>query len=83
MTAAGSTASDPEQSARARTASVPADTLSDPQIHDLIFVPGFSTAERTTDVSGRGVGMDVVRRNIKELGGKIEVRSDPDAGRGS
>lgn len=57
------------------------DVLSDEQIYDLIFLPGFSTAEKTTDVSGRGVGMDVVRRNIKELGGKIELRSD--AGKGS
>jgi two-component system, chemotaxis family, sensor kinase CheA len=51
------------------------DILTDDQIHDLIFVPGFSTAEQTTDVSGRGVGMDVVRRNVKELGGSIEVRT--------
>jgi two-component system chemotaxis sensor kinase CheA len=57
------------------------DPLTDDQIHELIFVPGFSTAEQTTDVSGRGVGMDVVRRNIKELGGKIEVRTE--RGRGS
>lgn len=57
------------------------DVLSDEQIYELIFLPGFSTAEKTTDVSGRGVGMDVVRRNIKELGGKIELRSD--AGKGS
>lgn len=55
--------------------------LSDDAIHDLIFLPGFSTAEQTTDVSGRGVGMDVVRRNIKELGGTVEVKSE--AGRGS
>ena len=59
----------------------PNDVLTDEQIYDLIFLPGFSTAEKTTDVSGRGVGMDVVRRNIKELGGKIELRSD--YGRGS
>lgn len=59
----------------------PTDVLTDEQIYDLIFVPGFSTADHTTDVSGRGVGMDVVRRNIKELGGKIEVRTQP--GRGS
>jgi two-component system chemotaxis sensor kinase CheA len=59
----------------------PNDVLSDEQIYDLIFLPGFSTAEKTTDVSGRGVGMDVVRRNIKELGGKIELRSD--LGKGS
>ena len=67
--------------ARARGLVGPDDSLTDAEIHDLIFVPGFSTAEKTTDVSGRGVGMDVVRRNVKELGGKIEVRSDP--GRGS
>jgi two-component system chemotaxis sensor kinase CheA len=57
------------------------DVLTDAQIYELIFLPGFSTAEKTTDVSGRGVGMDVVRRNIKELGGKIELRSD--LGKGS
>jgi two-component system chemotaxis sensor kinase CheA len=57
------------------------DVLSDEQIHELIFLPGFSTAEKTTDVSGRGVGMDVVRRNVKELGGKIEIRSE--LGKGS
>jgi two-component system chemotaxis sensor kinase CheA len=57
------------------------DTLTDEQIHDLIFLPGFSTAEKTTDLSGRGVGMDVVRRNVKELGGKIELRSE--RGKGS
>jgi two-component system chemotaxis sensor kinase CheA len=51
------------------------DTLTDDQIYELIFLAGFSTAEQTTDISGRGVGMDVVRRNIKELGGTIEVRS--------
>jgi two-component system, chemotaxis family, sensor kinase CheA len=51
------------------------DTVSDDQIYELIFLAGFSTAEQTTDISGRGVGMDVVRRNIKELGGTIEVRS--------
>jgi two-component system chemotaxis sensor kinase CheA len=57
------------------------DELTDEQIHDLIFLPGFSTAEKTTDLSGRGVGMDVVRRNVKELGGKIELRSE--RGKGS
>ena len=56
------------------------DTLTDEQIYDLIFVPGFSTAEKTTDVSGRGVGMDVVRRNVNELGGKIEIKSFPGKG---
>ncbi len=56
------------------------DQLSDDAIYELIFVAGFSTAEKTTDVSGRGVGMDVVRRNISELGGTIEVRTEPGKG---
>ncbi|HVC31256.1 MAG TPA: chemotaxis protein CheA, partial [Steroidobacteraceae bacterium] len=55
--------------------------LTDAEIYDLIFIPGFSTADKTTDLSGRGVGLDVVRRNVKELGGKVEVKSEP--GRGS
>lgn len=67
--------------ARERGLVGPNDVLSDAQIHELIFLPGFSTADKTTDVSGRGVGMDVVRRNVKELGGKIEVGSE--SGRGS
>lgn len=67
--------------AKSRALVGPNDVLTDEQINDLIFLPGFSTAETTTDVSGRGVGMDVVRRNIKELGGAIEVRSE--AGKGS
>ncbi|MFQ5487183.1 MAG: chemotaxis protein CheA [Gammaproteobacteria bacterium] len=49
--------------------------LADENIYDLIFQPGFSTAEMLSDVSGRGVGMDVVRRNIRELGGTIETSS--------
>ena len=53
----------------------------DDAVYELMFLPGFSTAEKTTDVSGRGVGMDVVRRNIAELGGTIDVKSE--AGRGS
>jgi len=48
---------------------------SEKQIMNLIFAPGFSTAEEVSDISGRGVGMDVVRRNIEELGGHIEVDS--------
>ncbi len=52
-----------------------ADTLSDRQVFDLLFLPGFSTADRITDVSGRGVGMDVVRRNVENLGGQIDVQS--------
>jgi two-component system chemotaxis sensor kinase CheA len=67
--------------ARERGLINPNDVLSDEQAYELIFLPGFSTSEKTTDVSGRGVGMDVVRRNIKELGGKIELRSE--LGKGS
>jgi two-component system chemotaxis sensor kinase CheA len=67
--------------ARARGLLGPDDVLTDAEVYDLIFVPGFSTAEKTTDLSGRGVGMDVVRRNVKELGGKVDVKSEP--GRGS
>ncbi|WP_250657658.1 chemotaxis protein CheA [Alkalimarinus coralli] len=51
------------------------DALADDQIHDLIFRPGFSTADQISDISGRGVGMDVVRRNINELNGSVEVES--------
>ncbi|MGY5540470.1 chemotaxis protein CheA [Vibrio brasiliensis] len=51
------------------------DEYSDKQLMNLIFAPGFSTAEQVSDISGRGVGMDVVRRNIEELGGHIEVES--------
>jgi two-component system chemotaxis sensor kinase CheA len=50
--------------------------LTDKQAFELIFMPGFSTAEQLTDISGRGVGMDVVRRNIQSLGGNIEILSD-------
>ncbi len=51
-------------------------TLTDKQTFELIFMPGFSTAEKLTDISGRGVGMDVVRRNIEALGGNIEIASE-------
>jgi two-component system chemotaxis sensor kinase CheA len=54
--------------------------LSDRQIYELIFQPGFSTAEAVSDISGRGVGMDVVRKNINELGGNIEIESEPGKG---
>ncbi len=54
--------------------------LSDKQVYELIFQPGFSTAERVSDVSGRGVGMDVVLRNISELGGGIEIESEKGKG---
>ena len=56
------------------------DILTDEQTYDLIFAPGFSTAAVVSDVSGRGVGMDVVKRNIRELGGTIEVKSEKGAG---
>jgi two-component system, chemotaxis family, sensor kinase CheA len=49
--------------------------LTDAEILDLIFTPGFSTAEQLTDLSGRGVGMDVVRRNVEAMRGSIELRS--------
>ncbi|SON58256.1 Chemotaxis protein CheA [Hartmannibacter diazotrophicus] len=54
--------------------------LSDEEIDDLIFSPGFSTAAAVTDISGRGVGMDVVRRNIVNLGGRIQVQTQPGLG---
>ena len=57
-----------------------ADLLSDSEVHNLIFLPGFSTAARVTNVSGRGVGMDVVRRHIEKLRGRIEIRSNPGCG---
>ena len=57
------------------------DKLSEAQIHKFIFAPGFSTAEKVTSVSGRGVGMDVVRANIDQIGGTIDVKSV--AGRGT
>lgn len=51
------------------------ETISDNEVWQLIFAPGFSTAEVVTDVSGRGVGMDVVKRNIYALGGHVEITS--------
>lgn len=56
------------------------DTLSDEQVQDLIFQPGFSTADQVSDVSGRGVGMDVVRKNIQGLGGTVSVKSEEGVG---
>ncbi|WP_346825449.1 chemotaxis protein CheA [Serratia inhibens] len=57
------------------------DSMSDEEVGMLIFAPGFSTAEQVTDVSGRGVGMDVVKRNIQEMGGHVEIHSQ--AGKGT
>jgi two-component system, chemotaxis family, sensor kinase CheA len=54
--------------------------LSDSQIFELIFEPGFSTAEQVTNLSGRGVGMDVVKRNITALRGTVHIASEPGAG---
>jgi len=54
--------------------------LTDEEIFGLIFEPGFSTSEQVTDVSGRGVGMDVVRRNVEALRGSVSVASEPGRG---
>jgi two-component system chemotaxis sensor kinase CheA len=51
------------------------DSIADEDLWQLIFAPGFSTAEVVSDVSGRGVGMDVVKRNIQEMGGHVEISS--------
>ncbi|HEX4870999.1 MAG TPA: chemotaxis protein CheA [Nevskiaceae bacterium] len=56
------------------------ETMSDGEVFQLIFAPGFSTAEQVTDVSGRGVGMDVVKQNIRSLGGTVELSSRPGQG---
>ena len=62
--------------AKARERGIDApDTMSDAEVWGLIFAPGFSTAEVVTDVSGRGVGMDVVKKNITALGGTVEIDS--------
>ncbi|WP_245912404.1 chemotaxis protein CheA [Mixta gaviniae] len=62
--------------AKALSSGLPvSDTMSDEEVGMLIFAPGFSTAEQVTDVSGRGVGMDVVKRNIQEMGGHVEIAS--------
>jgi two-component system chemotaxis sensor kinase CheA len=57
-----------------------ADRLSDRELMNLIFLPGFSTAEKVTQFSGRGVGMDVVRTNIEKIGGAVTIDSRPDRG---
>lgn len=56
------------------------DGMSDSEVYQLIMAPGFSTAEAVTDVSGRGVGMDVVKRNIAAMNGSIDIRSTPRQG---
>lgn len=67
--------------AKAKSQGLPvSDTMPDADIWQLIFAPGFSTAEVVTDVSGRGVGMDVVKRNITAMGGTVDIRSIPGTG---
>ncbi|PMR69790.1 chemotaxis protein CheA [Halomonas heilongjiangensis] len=56
------------------------DAMSDDEVWQLIFAPGFSTAREVTDVSGRGVGMDVVKRNIQGMGGHVQIMSTPGEG---
>jgi len=57
-----------------------ADDISENELFDLIFLPGFSTKEETTEYSGRGVGLDIVKRSIQKIGGKIVVESSKDMG---
>ncbi len=66
--------------ARERGVVGPDQQLSDEQIDELVFAPGFSTADAVSDISGRGVGMDVVISNIKKIGGSVHVRSSPGKG---
>ena len=54
--------------------------MSDHEVLNLIFLPGFSTAEKVTNVSGRGVGMDVVKTNIEKIGGTVDLQSQPGEG---
>lgn len=66
---------------KAREKNIPvSDNPSDTDVWQLIFAPGFSTAEQVTDVSGRGVGMDVVKRNVQALGGRIDIESQEGQG---
>jgi two-component system chemotaxis sensor kinase CheA len=66
--------------ARVQGLVAPEAVLQDDEIDNLIFAPGFSTAETVSDISGRGVGMDVVKRNIQALGGRVSVSSTPGKG---
>jgi two-component system chemotaxis sensor kinase CheA len=70
-----------EQRARERGLVADGQRLSDDEVLELLFAPGFSTAASVSDISGRGVGLDVVRSNIRSLGGTITIKSEP--GRGS
>ncbi|WKT59772.1 chemotaxis protein CheA [Microbulbifer thermotolerans] len=67
--------------AKARSNGLPVtDNMPDDEVWQLIFAPGFSTAEEVSDVSGRGVGMDVVKRNIQSMGGHVDILSQPGQG---
>jgi two-component system chemotaxis sensor kinase CheA len=67
--------------AKAHEKNIPiADNPSDSEVWQLIFAPGFSTADQITDVSGRGVGLDVVKRNVQSLGGRIDIESQEGVG---
>jgi two-component system chemotaxis sensor kinase CheA len=66
--------------ARARSLSIDPDRLSRQELLRLVFEPGFTTAAEVSDISGRGVGMDVVRRNVEALRGTISIASQPGAG---
>ena len=68
------------EKAIARGLITPAAALSEKELFDLIFLPGFSTASQLTEVSGRGVGMDVVRRRITDMRGEVSLASQPQAG---
>jgi len=69
--------------AKAQEVGIPCspDTMSDEEVWPLIFAPGFSTADAVTDLSGRGVGMDVVLKNVQSIGGRVQVSSE--TGRGA
>ncbi len=68
------------QKAESRGLIQPGENMSDYELNNLIFLPGFSTADQITDVSGRGVGMDVVKKGVEKLRGKVEVQSQPGKG---
>jgi two-component system chemotaxis sensor kinase CheA len=65
---------------KATDSGIPVTSVDDPGLLDLIFMPGLSTAAEITDVSGRGVGMDVVKTTVESVGGTVRVISDPDQG---
>lgn len=56
------------------------DSMPDEQVYQFIFAPGFSTADKVSDLSGRGVGLDVVKSNLERINGKIDIKSKPDVG---